>query len=148
MRRKLWPLLACLLCLFLPRANAQNFFQMPNFEERPLQLSNRAQCAVESKRPGQSAFLMLSNMEAAKSVYRLAKFRREDTDQLTKMGIDKFRYTVLQLVGLIHRRLMTSQLPLLPVDVEDKSSASIPEYGKIMSDCANGEDCPALNQYL
>ncbi len=120
----------------------------PRFDLQSLEFSNRADCAVESQKPAKSAFLLISNIDAAKAVYRLAKFRGESVEETTKLGIERFRYSVITLVNLIHDRLTSRELPLLPSDIT-RSDSHIPgNYRNVMAQCRQGEYCDALDDYL
>ncbi len=120
----------------------------PRFDLEALEFSNRADCAVESQKPAKSAFLLISNVDAAKAVYRLAKFRGESVDETTKLGIERFRYSIITLVNLIHDRLTSRELPLLPSDVTRADSHIPGHYKNVMSQCRQGEYCEALDDYL
>jgi len=123
-------------------------FGSPEYELQPLRFTNRARCALDSQRPASSAFLMISNVDAAKAVYRLAKFRGDDVEETTKLGIQTFRYSVLQMVNLIHDRLMKKELPLLPADITNSEIHIPSKYKNVMRSCKMGEYCEELDDYL
>lgn len=120
----------------------------PRFDLQELKFSNRAKCALESEKPAQSAFLMISNVDAAKAVYRLAKFRGEDVEETTKRGIERFRFSVLTMVNLIHDRLTKRELPLLPADLTREEGHIPGNYRNAMGACREGRYCPSLDRYL
>lgn len=91
---------------------------------------------------------MISNVDAAKAVYRLAKFRGDDVEETTKMGIDRFRFSVLSLMNLIHNKLVSRQLPLLPSDITSADGHIPSRYKNVMGQCRQGEYCAALDEYL
>lgn len=112
----------------------------------PLELRNRAGCAKDSLLPTKSAFLMLDNTTAAKAAYRLAKVTGQDSDVVTKELIKSFRLKVLNLTERIHHKLMTRQLPILPVI---KSSNHIPgKYKAIAQSCFEQRECAKLDTYM
>lgn len=112
----------------------------------PLELRNRAGCAEDSLLPTKSAFLMLDNTTAAKAAYRLAKVTGKDSDLVTKEVIKDFRKKVLVLTKDIHNKLITRQLPILPVI---KSSNHVPSrYKSIAQSCFDQRECKKLDQYM
>ena len=123
-------------------------FEAPSFDLQPLKFSNRAKCALESGKPTKKAFLLISNVDAAKAVYRLAKFQGGDVEETTKLGIERFRFSVLSLMNLIHQRLVNRELPLLPSDLTRTESHIPSRYKSIMRSCRMGEYCAALDDYL
>lgn len=120
----------------------------PRFDLQSLEFSNRADCALESKKPAKSAFLLVSNVDAAKAIYRLAKFRGESVEETTKLGIERFRYSVISLVNIIHDRLTSRELPLLPSDITREDGHIPGNYRNVMAQCRQGEYCEALDNYL
>lgn len=123
-------------------------FEAPRFDLQELKFSNRAKCATESELPAHSAFLMISNVDAAKAVYRLAKFRGEDVEETTKLGIERFRFSVLTMVNIIHERLTKRELPLLPADISREEGHIPGNYRNVMNSCREGRYCKALDSYL
>jgi len=114
-----------------------------------LRFTNRAQCAVDSTNPTNTAFILINNNETAKAIYRLAKFRNENTSQFTKMGIEVYRYSVNEMISLIHRRLMNRELPLLPHDTSSANKLHVPsKYKALMRSCRSDEYCEELDQYI
>ena len=111
-----------------------------------LRFTNRAQCALDSKLPSESSLVLLSNMDIGRSLYRLAKVRGEDTNAFTKLGLSKYRYTVLSLLELIHKKLVSNQLPILPSDLSLKTNLT--KYSEISQKCSTSNKCPELDDYL
>lgn len=121
-----------------------SFAHAESFSE--IRLTNRSRCALDSKKPTESAFLLINNMDVARSVYRLAKSRGEDTNKLTKLGIQVYRYSVTELMNYIHKKIVSRELPLLP---SDATGENVPRrYKQIMEECRSDSICPALDQYL
>ncbi|MFT6067857.1 MAG: hypothetical protein ACJAT2_001200 [Bacteriovoracaceae bacterium] len=111
-----------------------------------MRFTNRARCALDSKKPTQSAFVMVTNIDAARSLYRLAKATNQDSSTVVKKGIRRFRYSVVQLLELIHRRLMNRELPLLS---SNSTENHVPrKYKKLMESCRSDEYCDELDQYI
>lgn len=127
-----------ILSLFVNLALAENFSE--------IHLTNRARCALDSKLPTESAFLLINNMDVARSVYRLGKSRGEDTSKITKLGIQVYRYSITELLNFIHKKIVKRELPLLPSDTTGENVPS--RYKQIMEECRSDALCPALNQYL
>ncbi|OUR99949.1 hypothetical protein A9Q84_02655 [Halobacteriovorax marinus] len=118
------------------------------FELNNMRFSNRARCALDSKVPTDSAFLLVTNTDVAKAVYRLAKLRGEDTNTLTKYGIEVFRYSVVQMIQLIHEKIMNRELPLLSADTTNDDLHIPAEYKNVMLSCKNDEYCSGLDDYI
>lgn len=112
-----------------------------------LRFTNRAQCAVDSTMPSENSLVLLSNMDVGRSLYRLAKVRGElDTNEFTKQGLSKYRYTVLSLLELIHKKIVSNQLPLLPADLSQKTN--LIRYSELSQRCSTSTKCPELDDYL
>ena len=112
-----------------------------------LRFTNRATCALDSKKPTESALLLINNMDAVKAIYRLGKVTGLDARELAKTGVQVFRYTALELLQLIHYKLMTKKLPLLPANVNQRKG--VPSKYKLdLSECKNDEYCENLDLYL
>ena len=118
------------------------------FDLNNMEFSNRARCALDSKVPTESSFLLVTNTDVAKAVYRLAKLRGEDTDTLTKYGIEVFRYSVVQMIQLIHEKIMNRELPLLPADISRDDLHLPGTYKNVMANCRNDEYCSGLDSYI
>ncbi|CBW26983.1 conserved hypothetical protein [Halobacteriovorax marinus SJ] len=119
-----------------------------NLDLNNMRFSNRARCALDSKEPTDTSFLLVTNTDVAKAVYRLAKLRGEDTDKLTKYGIEVFRLSVVKLIELIHEKIMNRELPLLPADLS-RDDLHIPgNYRNVMAGCRNDEYCDGLDSYI
>lgn len=118
------------------------------FELNNMRFSNRARCALDSKVPTDTAFLLITNVDAAKAVYRLAKLRGEDTSTVTKYGIEVFRYSVVNLIKTIHEKLMNRELPLLTSDLKTEDLHIPGNYKNVMANCRNDEYCTELDQYI
>jgi len=117
-----------------------------DIEINNLKFTNRARCALDSQKPTESAFVLIQNMKVAKGLYRLAKATGNNSSNLTRMGIQVYRYAVINLLKKIHRKLMRGELPLLPVDTTGKF---VPRgYASINSICRSDEYCTELDKYL
>ncbi len=111
-----------------------------------LRFTNRARCALDSKKPTESAFILVQNMEVAKGLYRLAKATDNNSTDLTKMGISVYRYSIIQIIKYIHEKLASGELPLLPADAADKNSPS--RYSAISAECKSDGYCSDLDEYI
>ncbi len=133
-----------LIFLLLALGFSENLLAMTEFQE--LRFTNRARCALDSKKPSSSAFLLINNMDVARSIYRLAKSKGVDASELTQNGIKVYRYSIIKLLQLINQKLVHRQLPLLPAD---STSENVPlRYRQIMQQCRSDEYCPMLDHYL
>ena len=83
------------------------------FTEGFINFSNRSSCARKSLEPTKSIFLLVDNVNIAKSAYRLAKLKGIDPVYTTDYAIEKFRYGIKHLVSLISSRLISGGLPLV-----------------------------------
>lgn len=126
--------------------HASDVFSYGDLEE--IHFSNRASCAKDSKKPSKSSYILLSNVDIAKSVYRLALFRGDDVEVVTKQGIDRFRYSVLSLISIIHKRMIEGKLPLLPANLAQSDKEELTKYRKVLDLCQPGAACPAHDGYL
>lgn len=112
-----------------------------------LHFTNRAQCALESKQPTENILVLLSNMDVGRSLYRIGKLKGErDISAFTKLGLNKYRYTVLTLLDLIHQKLINNKLPLLSADLSQKTNLT--KYNEISQNCAQSSRCPEMDDYL
>lgn len=112
-----------------------------------LHFTNRAQCALESKKPTENILVLLSNMDVGRSLYRLAKLKGErDVSEFTKLGLNKYRYTVLTLLDVIHQRIIENKLPILNADLT--KNTNLTKYKEISQRCSESSKCPELDDYL
>lgn len=111
-----------------------------------LQFKNRSSCAKESKRPTASAFVILNNIDIGKGMYRLAKFTGQNPKVIVTEGIIQYRLSVIELIKLIHHKLINRELPLLKSSLEDKNIPS--RYREIMESCNTLDYCYELDDYL
>ncbi|MDD0853352.1 hypothetical protein HBN50_09600 [Halobacteriovorax sp. GB3] len=113
-----------------------------------LRFTNRAQCALDSKNPTRSAFVIVNNIDPGKAIYRLAKVTGRPVGETTKRGIELFRYSVVNLIQMIHEKMMNRDLPLL-VSNTTKIEGHIPDdYLKYSRTCSNEDECDELNDYI
>ena len=70
----------------------------------------------------------------SKSAYRLGmNMDRDDLSSVVKLAISKYRYTVKELIKLIHFKLTNNQLPILPLNLEAQmSSDSLSLYKQVV----------------
>ncbi len=111
-----------------------------------MRFSNRARCALDSEKPTNSAFIMVNNTDAARSLYRLAKATGKKPNDVVKLGIQVYRYSVVQLLDLIHSKLMNRELPFLSGDSTKNHVPS--RYKKLMETCKSDEYCDDLDLYI
>ena len=97
-----------------------------------LRFSNKARCALDSKKPTDRVFLLINNMDVARSLYRLAKSRGEDASTLTQNGIKTYRFAILKLINLIHDKLVNGDLPLIPADMSSFGTSSKRKYFSVL----------------
>ncbi len=105
-----------ILFLLLSTANAsewKRFGKNFNYLGGEITYLNRAACAERGKFPTQSVFLIVDNVNFAKAAYRLSKIKNLDPVTTTNFAIEKFRYTLTSLIGLISSRLLSNDLPFV-----------------------------------
>lgn len=106
-----------------------------------LRVTNRAQCALDSERPTESAFLILDGYNAGKLSHSLAKKVGKDGDEMSLQGMQQFRIAVSRLTKIIMNRLMAGELPLL-------EQSQLAKYKALVAKCSNKTYCAELNSYL
>lgn len=111
-----------------------------------LELRNRAGCAVDSKNPTKSAFLLVDNTTMAKATYRLAKLTGLDHEVVTKEAIKNYRSKIKILFSRIFSKLKNRELPLLMVNSSKRHIPS--KYQDIIESCYDKNSCEDLNEYL
>ena len=120
---------------------------LPDLEMNNLRFTNRASCALDSKKQTESAFLLVTNTDVAKGLYKLANNTgNENTKELIEMGVGVFRYSIIEMMDFIHQKLMNGELPLLPVDLSKSEIAK--NYRQNMKSCKSDPNCKGLNLYL
>jgi hypothetical protein len=110
----------------------------PEIELNDISFSNRARCALDSKKPAKSAFVIIDNVNPAKAIHRFATSVGLDQSKEVKRGVSKFRYSVYKLTEMISNRLLSGDLPLL------KSK----EYSSLALKCRQNSDCSDLYSYV
>ncbi|UXR65713.1 hypothetical protein EZJ49_05555 [Bdellovibrio bacteriovorus] len=110
-----------------------------------LKISNRAQCAVDSQKPTASIFLLLDGYNAGKAAHTLAKNIGADADQMSLESMREFRLASSAMLTDIMNRLLTGQLPLLPMNIK---SEPLKVYASLLKSCTGKVYCEALNSYL
>lgn len=81
-----------------------------------LNFYNRSACAKKALEPTRSVFLIVDNVNIAKSVFRLGKKLGKDTKTFTDLGIQKFRYSLATLLQITAARILNGSLPLIPLN--------------------------------
>ena len=118
----------------------ENFLELNS-----LRFTNRAQCAADSRKPSRSAFIMLDSVNVGKSFYRFSKITDSgDVSQETKLGIEKYRYTTIELIKIISNKLLSGKLPLIRTDIESYKGT---EFYTALKDCDSGS-CAELNYII
>ncbi len=106
-------------------------------ELNPILFSNRAECALESKRPTKSVFLVADTLDIGKALFRLGEARRLP-ESFSSEGVRRYRYTLFTLSRLVLKRLLDGQLPLLDARNRD--------YQDLLAHCRGG--CQEIDDYL
>ncbi len=134
-----------LVLLFLFNILISGFVQAEPLKLNDLHLTNRAQCAIDSQSPSQSAFLILDGYNPGRLAYNVAKSMGQDSDLLAQEAMLRYRVSVAQLQKYIIQQLLQKKLPLLPYSLDKKN---LPKYSQIAENCKNEVYCPELSSYL
>ena len=109
-----------------------------------LRFTNRAQCALDSKKAATSIFVMIDSVSAGKAMYRLSKIWQANTSAEVKLGIEKYRYTITELIRIISGKLLRGELPLLKANIKEYKGTHLYDD---FNDCQKG-NCYRLNSYI
>jgi len=104
-----------------------------------LKFTNRSRCALDSKLPSKSIFIMLDNIAVAKTVHRFATAVGLDENQEVNMAIERYRYTIIELIKVISDRIFSGDLPLLK-----ENSSNLKGYSQLAKDCTDSNNCDNL----
>ncbi|UYL07322.1 hypothetical protein B9G69_009715 [Bdellovibrio sp. SKB1291214] len=110
-----------------------------------LRIANRAQCAVDSEMPTDTAFIVVDGYNAGKLSYSLAKNIGADGAQMSSQGMQDFRIAVSVLTKNIANKLFTGALPMLPLNLK---TSKLHQYNALAAKCDKKTYCPELNTYL
>lgn len=103
-----------------------------------LDFSNRSRCALNSKLPTKSAFILIDNVNPAKSLHRFSSATNQESNEIIKLGVEKFRYSVYKLLENISDKLLSGKLPLLNSD----------EFKLLSKECSDNSKCERLYDYV
>lgn len=110
-----------------------------------LRITNRAQCAVDSDSPTDTAFIILDGYNAGKLGNSLAKNMGLDEDQTSADTMKEFRLAVSHLTLTVINKIMTGKLPLLPMNLKD---AKLARYKSLADNCGDKVYCSDISGYL
>ena len=141
-----WVLLMSLLSTHSVQAQAAAATTSgPNLQLSNLRIANRAQCAVDSEMPTDTAFIVVDGYNAGKLSYSLAKNIGADVAQMSTQGMQDFRIAVSVLTKTIANKLFAGTLPLLPLNLK---TSKLEKYNALAAKCDKKTYCPELNTYL
>lgn len=141
-----WGLIAALLIQMMASSIAGDWARSDedySYISGEMNFYNRSACAKKALEPSQSIFLIVDNVNIAKSIYRLAKRRGMDTKTTTDLGIQKFRYSLSTLLQITAAKILNGSLPLIPLD-QTKLAPALKEN---LKNCEN-DNCQELYKYL
>lgn len=124
------------------------FSQAQNLPFNELRFANRAQCAIDSETPTQSAFVLLDSYNAGRVASNAAKTLNLDPEATAKTAMNEFRLASAHLLQVILKKLSSGQLPLLPTNVDESQKVSLKRYQTLAIACENNPFCPGLRGYL
>ncbi|UXR65973.1 hypothetical protein EZJ49_06895 [Bdellovibrio bacteriovorus] len=110
-----------------------------------LRITNRAQCAIDSDHPTESAFIVVDGYNAGKVVHSLAKNIGGNPEEASSLGMQQFRIATSRLTKAIINKLLAGHLPLLPTNLK---TSKLSGYNAIAEKCQGQTYCPELNSYL
>jgi hypothetical protein len=110
-----------------------------------LKFTNRAQCALDSELPTDSAFMVIDGYNAGKLSYNLAKSVGLDTEATSTKGMKEFRVSVTSMATEIMNKVLAGSLPLLPLNLKN---SKLYKYNGLVTLCSKKTYCPELNTYL
>lgn len=138
---RLWLGFIALTLSFVVEAQTQSSLKL-----NPIRLTNRAQCALDSKNPAYSAFVILDGYNPGRLMYGWGKAIGQPADQLAEEGMLQYRLTVAKLQTTIMQKLLKGELPLLPADLSGQ--LRLKNYQRIALSCQNSTYCPDLYNYI
>ncbi|QDK37256.1 hypothetical protein [Bdellovibrio sp. NC01] len=110
-----------------------------------LRITNRAQCALDSDIPTDSAFMILDGYNAGKLGNSLAKNMGLDEASMSSDMMKEFRLSVSHLTLTIVNKLLTGKLPLLPMNLKD---AKLLRYKSLADKCGDKVYCSDISNFL
>lgn len=136
-------MLAIFLLLFFKLSAHAQWSIEPSTKEyldmNPLRFTNRAECALDSKRPTKSIFLLADSLNTGKALYRLGT-NLNKPETFSVEGVRRFRYTLFSLAQLVSNRLLKGHLPLLKVGTH--------AYDEALSHCDGENNCKKMNELI
>ena len=113
-----------------------------------LPFENRAACALDSKKPSQSAFLIIDSYNAGKQINSWLQGTDQSKNQniTVDQGLKIFRLSLSEIWMTITQELLHGKLPLLKASPDDENIEA--NYSKILTQCGNHFPCVEMDQYL
>lgn len=113
---------------------------------KPLTITNRAQCAVDSEKPADSIFVMIDGYNAGKAANSIAKIVGQNPEEFSKRAMREFRLSVAFMTLNIMNKMVRGQLPILPSNLK---TADLPRYVQTNEQCEkNPQTCKNLDAYI
>lgn len=131
------------MCRFLCSLCILSFFSIAQAKEsrtldiNPLNFSNRADCARDSKKPTRSVFFIADTLDVGKSLLRTGDILSRQ-ESFTSEGIKRYRFTLQSLSKLVAEKLLRGELPLL--------NSKLAGFETLASDCKEG--CPEMDDLV
>lgn len=105
----------------------------------PLRFTNRAECALDSKKPTKSFFLLADSLNTGKALYRLGE-NLNKPESFSVEGVRRYRYVLYSLAQTISNRLLSGELPLLKSGYND--------FDLALEGCDGERHCPGMDHLL
>jgi hypothetical protein len=145
-------LFALLACLYSSHANATLTtididpveFNLPT----KLPFENRAACALDSKKPTQSAFLIIDSYNAGKQIDSWLQGSELNSNSVlsVEQGLKIFRLSLSETWMTITQEILNGRLPLLKANPDDQKIEA--KYSQILAHCEKRFPCEEMDQYL
>lgn len=116
MKKKGCMMKCLMICFFISFASASEWARRDeefNTMDELIEFDNRASCAKKSNEPTKSVFLIVDNVNMAKSIYRLTKIKGMNSTQTINEAIFKFNVGLTSIITLISNRLLNGDLPFV-----------------------------------
>lgn len=105
----------------------------------PLRFTNRAECALDSKKPTKSFFLLADSLNTGKALYRLGE-NLNKPESFSVEGVRRYRYVLFSLARIVSNRLLSGELPLL--------KSGYKNFDFALQGCDGEKQCPGMDLLL
>ncbi len=113
-----------------------------------LTFENRAACALDSKKPTQSAFLIVDSYNAGKQIdsWLQGTDFSSTFDISVDQGLKLFRMSLTETWMTITQEILAGRLPLLKANADQRKIEA--KYSKVLTACGKRFPCAEMDEYL